>query len=300
MRMSLAGSHKCMATEVDKRPGRTTVSFIDLANSTFNSSDGGHVSRGRRRYVDLTLDLTDSSIKMKNKDPGVATSCGKGASGSRSSSSKSRSRPQREKAKYSTSKVAQKLNPLTVSRVAHIISQLDNKRGSTMESIRSKLVRSGQMTRTSLVRNALERAVKAGLLRENKEERFSLPRDRTAASGSSSKSSSKTTSSGSRTRKSITHVAPVGKRRLRLSASAARSDSNPDTRRRRRPPQGRRPANADNGGNAEGGEPRDRDDDTGAGDDDQVGDIGDKDDASNRLSVEPVAGCDAVMVFGTH
>ena len=237
---------------------------------------------------------------MKHKrDAGVATSCGKGAN---VSANKTRGKASKEKSKPTRSKAGPR-SSLTASRVANIIGQLDNKRGSTMESIRSKLVRSGHVANTALVRNALDRAVRAGLLREIKEERFSLPRGSVSGTGSSKSSSTSRTQN-----KSVTHaVSNLGKRKLKPSSSAARSSSKADAKRRqRRRLQGRRHANADNSGTADGDEGRDLrdDDDAGAGEgdvDDQVGDIGDKEEVSNRVNVtEPVAGCDAVMVFGTH
>ena len=241
-------------------------------------------------------------MKRKRGDAGVATSCGTTGASS-SGSSKTRGKSSKEKPKATRRKTGPSL---TATRVANIIGQLDNKRGSTMESIRSKLIRSGHAANTPLIRHALERAVRAGLLREIREERFSLPR--TSVSGSSS-SSSGSSSSGRAQNKSVTRVANLGKRAAKLSPSSARSGSKGDDKRRqRRRLQGRRHSNADNGGSADGDEGRDLrdDDDAGAGEgdvDDQVGDIGDKEEVGNRVNVnvtEPVAGCDAVMVFGTH
>ena len=238
---------------------------------------------------------------MKPKrNTGTSGTRGAGASSSASSGKRPRGRPPKHGVKKPShaSEADKKSKPssVTAARVASIIAQLDNKRGSTMESIRSKLLRSGHQTNTSLVRKALERAVKAGILKEVREERFSLPANR---SGSSS---STTNSSSSRSRNnSVKRMASVGQRKLKTSPSTAQSE-----RRQRRPPQGRRPAaNSDNGGSADSDDARDAraDDETGVGDgnvNDQGNESGLKN-ASSRVSVaEPVAGCDAVMVFGTH
>ncbi|KAK7109264.1 hypothetical protein V1264_013337 [Littorina saxatilis] len=185
---------------------------------------------------------------------------------------------------------------LTAVRVAHVISQLDNKRGSTLDSIRSKLIREGHSIKTALVRNALDRAIASGLLREVREERFSIPKRLATASASSSSSASS---------KRVRRVASSGsgtQHKAKPSGSAARSGSSADTKKRqRRPPQGRRPATGvDSGAAHDGNEMRD-DDETGLGDGDvdEGNEMGEK--GGSRVSVsEPVAGCDAVMVFGTH
>lgn len=198
---------------------------------------------------------------------------------------------------------------LTAVRVANIISQLDNKRGSTMESIRSKLIRSGFKTNTPMIRVALERAVKSGLLREIREERFSLPH----RSGSRLNSSSSTASSSGRNNAKVARrVSSKGQQphyhQSRRQAVTSASRSSAKRLQRRRPPQGRRPANATDSAteeNDDDGRDRDNDNDAGVGDGDVEADSGSghgiKNATGSRVSVsEPVAGCDAVMVFGTH
>jgi len=109
---------------------------------------------------------------------------------------------------------------LTVFRVARIITRLGNKRGSSLDSIRSKLKRDGHQFKSSQVRKAVTKAIDEGLLREVKEERFFVPK----VSGVSSSANA----SGS-------PVATTSK------ASTAGSETK---RRQRRPPQGRRRAPA--------------------------------------------------------
>ncbi|KAL8577579.1 hypothetical protein ACOMHN_044259 [Nucella lapillus] len=246
---------------------------------------------------------------MKQKrDAGVTTTRsrpsagGAGASSSSSSGNKSRKvgkdvgREKKPRACRTDNNDA-RMHNLTAVRMAHIIKQLDNKRGSTMESIRGKLIRNGFKTNTCLVRTALERAVKSGLLREIREERFSLPCQR-----SSSNVNSSTTASSRTSVKTARKVASKGQHPRKLSGSSPRLAR----RRQRRPPQGRRPANNSEIGEDDDDEGRDvhDDDDTGVGEGDVEAESNGsmtKNPTGSRMSVaEPVAGCDAIMVFGTH
>jgi hypothetical protein len=198
------------------------------------------------------------------------------------------------------------LGNLTVKRVTNVIAQLDNVRGSTLESIKSKLNRCGLDANTSHVRNALERAVKSGLIKEIREERFTLPSGAAKLGKDRPSTSNLSTSSSIRTKCLKQHptarvVATAAQcRRPRKALQAC----DPKRRQQRRPPQGRRPMMD----GADGGSYSDdsgRNDDRRAGDghdidDDQIDDdVERKESIGNSLS-EPVAGCDAVMVFGTH
>lgn len=241
-------------------------------------------------------------------------------------SNKSRGRPKKEPSaakkepqatKSSISKATQKsrtsqckrhagLGNLTVKRVTNVIAQLDNARGSTLDSIRSKLNRCGLEANTSHVRNALERAIKAGLIKEIREERFTLPSGVARLGKDRPSTSNLSTSSSSRTR--VLHKAPTA----RLVATAAQGRRPRQSlacdlkRRQRRPPQGRRPAlDLADGGSYSDDSGRDDDRQAGDGDVDcdthnaHNGGVERKESIGNSLT-EPVAGCDAVMVFGTH
>jgi len=253
------------------------------------------------------------TMKQRDARGAKARPSGTGAGSSSSTKRRGPGRPPKSQAKASAhgSKSRAHNKNLTASRVASIIDELDNKRGSTMSAIRSKLHRSGLPANMGLIRHALERAVSAGLLREVKEERFSLPSSRGGnLSGSASASSAKSRRSRSRAASVKKTTSSSVQKKLKGSPSAARSGSSSDSRRRqRRPLQGRRSTPpADTGSSsllsAEDAEHREEEDAAGQGNGDveePSSELLEKEGASSRVSVtEPVTGCDAVMVFGTR
>jgi len=169
--------------------------------------------------------------RVRGQDAGATVSSGQVASSS-TQQAKKRGRPKKDasagklikttssnkQAKSKKSRKPRTFN-LTVFRVARIITRLGNKRGSSLDSIRSKLKRDGHDFKNSQVRQAVARAIDEGLLREVKEERFFVPR----VSGASSTANASAASPAA-------------------TSSRASTASSKTKRRQRRPPQGRRRA----------------------------------------------------------
>ena len=139
-------------------------------------------------------------MRVRGQDTGATVTSGREAA---SSTPKRRGRPPKDKS--STNKQAPKPQGkgkrafnLTVFRVARIISRLGNKRGSSLNSIHGKLKRDGHEFKQSQVRQAVERAINHGVLKEVKEERYRVPRGAPSTAPSTSNAEpAATTSQGS-------------------------------------------------------------------------------------------------------